>query len=108
MMPPLPMPWTVLPSSRMGKFCARQQMSVPAVKRMIEAMNTERRPNAAERAPSTGWKVELVKRYEVPVQKASLVEPWRSFAMVCITSKDRYQRVSFLQSNDSRENREYL
>ena len=50
-------------------------MSVPAVSKMIETIKMDRRPNAFERAPSTGWNVELVNRYDVPSQKVSLVEP---------------------------------
>lgn len=76
MMPPPPMPCTQRPMSMTVKSCASAQKAVPKVKETIDARSSRWRPKEDEAPAITGWKTAEVRRYEVPVQNVSAVDPW--------------------------------
>lgn len=79
------------------KLCARPATSAPTKKSTIEMMMSGRRPKILDRVAVLGWKTVLVRmvdsktagdcipveqrRNEVPLQKASIAEPFSSAAI---------------------------
>jgi hypothetical protein len=72
-------------------------MSVPNVKRLMAMMRSGRRPKRSESETRKGWKTALVRRYDAPIQKASVDVPWRSFVISCRGS------ASFQDQKDGRK-----
>lgn len=75
-----PMPWIERPASISLKLFARQQMSVPTVKKDRDRRYMLRRPNTSDSATTNGWKTASVKRYDVPVQNVSTAIPFSARA----------------------------
>ncbi len=75
MMPPPPIPWILLPTNKSVKSLARAQSSAPAEKKSSASRSSCRLPKLSDRAAMNGWKTALVRRYDVPAQKASEADP---------------------------------
>lgn len=80
--PPPPIPWTARPASRVAKLLAIEAMMDPTVKNRMADMRTDFRSMMWEMDIQVGMKMVLVKRKDVPVQKASMAVPCRAVAIV--------------------------
>ena len=82
MIPPPPIPCTVLPAKRSVKFCANPAISMPTRNNITDRVVIHLRPKTLDKAAIVGWKTVDVSRYEVAAQNASSPVPCRAFAMI--------------------------
>src|SRR6478735_1921604 len=76
------MPWTVRPTSSAVKLLARQHTRLPTVNITTQNISTICRPSISLVAPINGTNVALARRKDVPTQKVSTDDPFRSVARV--------------------------
>ena len=50
---------------------------MPTMKAVVQKVNVGMRPKMCDRAANGGWNIDELRRKLVPVQKASIAEPWR-------------------------------
>jgi hypothetical protein len=55
---------------------------IPSRKKNVHAERVYARPKISDKAPIGSWKTAELNRKLVPVQKASIAEPWRLSAMI--------------------------
>lgn len=71
------------------KLCAKAQIKEPIAKQETETRIEGLRPSIWEMEAKVGWMTVDVRRKDVPVQKASMAVPWRSWAIIFGVSQVR-------------------